>query len=87
MKPLKKTSVNADDLFSQPRFGKGPVPHHGPGRDLQQLSRLFYAQAPEKSQFDDLALTLIKLCQVFQRVIERYDFVNAFMGNHHSFVK
>jgi hypothetical protein len=56
----------------QPRFGNGPVPRDGLGRDAECMGRLLDGQAAEEPQFDDLRLLRVHASEPLQRLVERH---------------
>ena len=56
----------------EPGTSECPIGVNGTGRDAECFSRLLNGEAAEKPQLHDLTLTLIKLRQVFKRIIEGY---------------
>src|SRR5208282_60008 len=73
----------ARELSIEPGLGGAPVPHHGDGRYLEHLGRLFYAESAKEAHFDDLHLTRIEPRQRVHRIVERHQ-VRRSVAAHHG---
>ncbi len=62
------------EFGQQPRPSQLPIAHHGVGGDFHHLGGLLYAQAPEKSQFDNPGFARVHFSQRLQRIVQRNQF-------------
>src|SRR5271165_5950931 len=67
----------------EPGLGGAPVAHHGDGRYLEDLSRLFHAESTKEAHFYDLYLAGIEPRQSVHRGIQR-DQVRGPVAAHHG---
>ena len=63
----------ARQLTVEPRAGQRPVAFHGSGRRPRRLSGFLDAQAAEKAQLDDLALSFVLRRERPERFVDRDD--------------
>ena len=69
------------ELAHQPALGELPVPHHGFRGNIQDLGRLFDAQAAEEPQLDHLGFPLVLLGERRQRLIYGNQIFRGFAGD------
>src|SRR6266705_2636996 len=53
----------AAQFVVEPRLGGAPVAHHGDRRYFEHLGRLFHAESPKETHFDNLHFAWIELRQ------------------------
>src|SRR5215470_16239067 len=74
-------------LGKEKRFCKIPFPLDCPRRDLQRLSRFFFAQTAEKTEFYNLCLARIDCAQLLKRPIQINNLGSTITGNRRSFLQ
>jgi len=74
-------------LTLQPGLRELPVAHHGRRRHIQHGRGFLHGQAAEESHLDDPTLSIVELCQRFQRLVERDEVRRALVRDDECFIE
>src|SRR5688500_5418604 len=71
----------------EPGLGKTPVAFNCCGSDAQNVRCLFNGEASEVTQLNHSRFLLVEICQGFERVVERNEFLAAVDGVVNIFIQ
>src|SRR5215510_15976275 len=80
-----RPSLSLAKLTIEPRLRHTPFPLHGARRNLQRLGGLLQAQPAKETHLDNLALSLVELRHLIQRVVQRHQVSAPFVRDPFGF--